>query len=195
MGFPHKTTEDADRRSVSREVRSLGRMDGNDHCTSPDIRSLLGRTSEGRVSRMSVTMPRPSKPTPAPTANASENDPVRSTMSPAASGPRIAPRSLTIEKVDTTRPPRAPPVTSPTTADGAEPRNAAPAPNTAIDPRKRGRECVRASNTMATVAAAVPIRSAGRRPRVSATRPAGNSRTAWTAADTRSPIPVSSGPR
>ena len=91
---------------------------------------------------------------------------------------------------------------SPTTADGAEPRNAVPTAMTAMLAKKITRAMdsdpvARSSTTrssMPPMVAMEPMSMAGRRPRRSVIRPAGTRKMAWTTAATRNAHPDRLGP-
>jgi len=88
------------------------------------------------VSGISTTKITATTLSPAPAAKAQSKSSA-STRKPATRGPITAPKSDIIWKVATTIPPLRPPMTSPTTAAGAEPRKAAEKPWIAMARRNK----------------------------------------------------------
>jgi hypothetical protein len=124
---------------------------------------------------------------PAVKPKAPEND--TCAIEPAAIGPTTLATSDDIEYAANTGPPR-PSTTSPTTAAGATSSRPEPSPSNAIDTRKPGSVDQTASSANAEPDIAQPATSTGRRPTVSASRPAGSSTRPLTPATHQNPIPV-----
>src|SRR3954452_24534821 len=156
--------------------------------TSSPTSSL--RSASPRVSGIATPATTAAASTAAVRPNASEYD--TSAIAPAATGPTTLATSEDMEYAANTGPPL-PSTTSPTTAAGATSSRPEPRPRIAIDTRKPGSVDHSASTTNAQPEIAQPAMSTGRRPHLSAYRPAGSRISPLTPATHQKPTPVQTG--
>src|SRR3954447_20371594 len=150
------------------------------------------RSAMPRVSGIATPATTATASTAAVRPNASEY--ATSAIAPAATGPTTLATSADIEYAANTGPPR-PSTTSPTIAAGATSSRPEPNPRIAIATRNPGSDDHSASTTNATPDTLQPAISTGRRPSLSAYRPAGSSTRALTPATHQNPTPVQTGLR